>query len=107
MVSKKKVQSKIDSNTTISVDVLKELFNNKSKYKISEDKGHQGITSNDYGGVQAEYNERFVYYRHPQMPNNLFLRETYHTDSYGYNETINSIDFVEGREEITTVYKPI
>ena len=65
---------------TIKLKDLQELFNNKSKYFHSEQKGHQGLANDrEY---QGEYNETFKFYTHTGLPEGVFLRDTYHTDSY-------------------------
>lgn len=91
----------------IRVNVLQELFSDKSKYLIDEQKGHQGVSPNNYDGRQGEYNEEFKFYRHPGMPENLFMRETYHTDSYGYGDFLQKIEFVKGVEKTVKVFEPI
>lgn len=92
---------------TISIKVLNELFSNKthSKYRISTGDGHQGIIDSD--GRQGEYNERFEYLQHPDMPKNIFLQITYRSDSYGDNESIYEYKFVEGKAKTITIYEPI
>lgn len=95
--------------TTISIKVLNELLSEeqRNKYLINEENGHQGIPDNDSEGYQGEYNETFHYYQHPEMPKNIFLKTTTHTDSYGYNKSIVEYQFVEGKKEQITVYKPV
>lgn len=90
---------------TITIKALNDLFKNKSKYYVNEQKGHEGVPES-YEGVRGEYNEIFKYYKHPEMPDNLFLRETYQTDSYGEDEHLSSIDFVLGVEKTITVFEP-
>jgi len=85
---------------------LQDLLKNKSNYKVSEAKGHQGVPE-DYDGMQGEYNEKMIYYKHKGLPEGVFMRETYHTNSYGYNEAIVSIEFVKGKEKQITVFEPI
>ena len=72
---------------------LQDLFKNKSKYEVSEQKG--------------EYNETFIFYKHPKLPENIFMKETYHTDSYGYGDLLVSVEFVEGKTKTITAYEPI
>lgn len=92
----------------VKMSVIIDLLNNKSKYRHSEQTGHIGISrANDWEGSQGEYNERFVFYRHPELPEGYFLRETYQTDSYANNESIVQIEFVKGREKQVTVFEPI
>lgn len=86
---------------------LQDLFKNKSKYEVSEQKGHQGIPESFDEGNQGEYNETFIFYKHPKLPENIFMKETYHTDSYGYGDLLVSVEFVEGKTKTITVYEPI
>lgn len=92
----------------IEVKVLQELFNNKHKYFLNNEKGHVGVPDNHWGGgVQSEYNETFKFYRHPDMSENLFMRETWITDSYGENDSIKKIEFVEGKEKVVKVFESV
>lgn len=90
----------------IEVSILQELFNNKNKYFINKKNTHTGIPDNSEG-YQGEYNEYAKYYRHPDMPDNLFFKETYQTDSYGYNDAVVNYSFVSGKSKKITVYEPI
>jgi len=94
--------------TQVSIKVLNELLSEKtrSKYKVSSQQGHQGVPQNA-DGYQGEYNETFEFYQHPDMPSNIFLRLTKHTDSYGDNKSIVEYQFVEGKAKQVTVYEPI
>lgn len=91
---------------TIKILVLNEIFKNKGKYLFDIQKGHTGVLVN-YEGNQGEYNEIFKFYKHESFPENVFLRETYNTDSYGENESIVEIQFVEGKERTIKVFEPI
>ena len=82
-----------------------EVMQNKSKYRIKEEKGHQGIGKDDNDGVQEEYNERFFIYSHPNFPENMFLKETLWTDSYGDIEYIKSFKFVIKTNKSITIYE--
>jgi len=88
---------------SISIKVLNELMSNttKHKYKVSTIKGDQ----ND--GYEDSYNETFEFYKHPELPENIFLKITMRTDSYGENDFIHEIQFVEGKEKTITIYEPI
>lgn len=94
---------------SISIKVLNELLSKetKRKYKVSQLPGHNGIDGNNSDGEQGEYNETFEFYQHPEMSKNIFLKITMRTDSYGDNDRIHNIQFVEGREKTITVYEPI
>jgi hypothetical protein len=83
------------------------LLKNKSKYKVSQSKGHQGIPDNSSDAEQGEYNEYFIYYKHTGLPEGVFMQETYNTDSYGYEEKLVDVSFVKGKEKKVTVFKPI
>jgi len=93
---------------TIKISVLNELMSSstQSKYRISSKDGHRGVPDGGEG-YQGEYNERFEFYRHPDMPENVFLQITYQSDSYGDNESIYEMKLVKGREKTITVYEPI
>jgi len=97
----------MNKTTVVEMSVIAELFSNKSKYQHSEATGHRGIPDEWHDGMQSEYNERFIYYRHPQMPENYFMKETYQTDSYGSEERITNVEFVKGVEKQVTVFEPI
>jgi len=92
---------------SIKISVLQELFKNKSKYEINSVSGHRGIEADAYYGRQGEYNETFIYYRHPEFPENIFMKETYRTDSYGNGDMLQSVEFVKGKEKTITVFEPI
>lgn len=92
---------------SIDIDILNELLNNKSKYIISTQKGYQGINISSLGdGVPGEYNKTLKFYQHPDFPQDVLLRETYHTDSYGDNDNLIKIEFVRAKSKIVTVYEP-
>ncbi len=92
------------TNPKILNEVLVE--NTRNKYLISESKGHTGVPDGG-DGSQGDYNETFKYYRHPEMPVNVFLQITYVTDSYGDGESISEMKLVEGKEKQVTIYEPI
>ena len=91
----------------IKLSDLQELLTNKYKYRFSEAVGHQGIPDDYRSGVQGEYNERIVYYKHPSLPENIFMKETYQTDSYGDSENLEKVEFVKGTEKTIKVFEPI
>lgn len=91
----------------IKLSALNDLFLNKSKYKTQTEKGHIGISDNAYNGSQGEYNETFNYYKHPELPEGIFMRETLQSNSYGDNDSIVKIEFVEGIEKTVKVFEPI
>lgn len=86
---------------------LQDLLKNKSKYKVSEQKGHIGIPDDYDEGNQGEYNETFVFYKHKGLPEGVFMKETYYTDSYGSGNSLVSVEFVEAKPKTITVYEPI
>lgn len=90
----------------ISIKAFNEVMNNKRKFKTQEINGHIGVT--DYvQGNQGEYNEKFIFYKHPDFPEGVFLRETLTTDSYGENESITKVELVEGKEKTVTIFEPV
>lgn len=86
---------------------IQDLLKNKSQYRMSEQKGYQGIPDDYYDGNQGEYNETFVFYKHKGLPEGVFMKETYHTDSYGSGNSLVNVEFVEGKTKQITVYEPI
>lgn len=89
---------------------IQDLLSNKHKYFLSEHKGYQGVSGGKYGygdGVQGEHDETFKYYRHPGLPEDVLMKETYHTDSYGHNDGLVKIEFVKAKAKTITVYEPI
>jgi len=93
---------------SINIKILNLLLSEqtKSKYFVAEQQGHQGV-ENTSNGEQGEYNETHKYYRHPEMPENVFLQITNRTDSYGDNDRIAELKFVQGKAKQITVYEPI
>jgi hypothetical protein len=93
---------------TISLLALNELLDEKkkSKYRVSEEKGHIGILEH-YDGMQGEYNETFRFYKHPALPASIFMKETWQTDSYGDNDHLVGVQFVQGVPKTITVYEPL
>ena len=80
------------NNETILLKDLQDLLSNKAKY---------------LQGNQGEYNETFKFYKHPGIPNGVFMRETYYTDSYGSNQNLVAVEFVKGKEKTITVFEPM
>ena len=81
----------------ISIKTLNDLLKNKSKYFKKQILGHPG-----------EYNETFRFYQHPNLPENIFMRETYYTGSYGDdNVGFVEVQFVEGVKKEILVYEPV
>jgi hypothetical protein len=91
---------------TIPLNALNELFKNKQKYFVNKEQGHIGIGSSS-DGEQGEYNETFKFYKHPELPEGVFFRETLQTDSYGDNDSVINYEFVEGKEKTITIFEPI
>lgn len=91
----------------VAIKVLNEFFSNKEKYFVNGANGHQGIPDSYDEGMQGEYNETFKFYKHPDFPENVFWKETYHTDSYGDEEHLVKYEMVQGVEKTITVYEPI
>lgn len=93
---------------SINIKALNELLqkSTRQKYFLNKTNGHHGVPDNS-DGEQGEYNEVLSYYRHPEMPENVFLQISEHTDSYGDNLTISEMKFVQGVAKQVTVYEPI
>ena len=88
------------------IKAFNEVMSNKKVHKTQEITGHIGVPEN-YEGSQGEYNEKFIFYKHKDFPEGVFLRETLQTDSYGDNESIVEVKFVEGKEKIVTIFEPV
>jgi len=93
----------------IELKVLNELMSNntKNKYLVQTQQGHIGIPDSWGDGNQGEYNEAFKFYKHPGLPEGVFMKETYHTDSYGERDSLVDVQFVKGKEKTITVFEPI
>lgn len=91
----------------VSIETLNDFLKNKNKYFVNEVRGHIGISDDNYDGVQGEYNEFFKFFKHPEFPEDIFLKETYQTDSYGENTYLTKYEFVKGKEKLVTVFEPI
>ena len=93
----------------IELSAMNELLDldTKDKYLKSEKLGYQGVTSNSYyeDGVQGEHDEIFKFYSHPSLPENIVMKETYHSDSYGDNLALIEVKFVETKEKTIIVYE--
>jgi len=88
------------------IKAFNEVMSNKKSYVSQKEMGHIGVPD-DGEGNEGEYNERFVFYKHKDFPEGVFLRETLQTDSYGYDESIVEVKFVEGKEKVVIVFEPI
>jgi hypothetical protein len=89
------------------IKAFNEVMSNKNAYITQEQSGHRGIPDNSYDGEQGEYNEKFIFYKHKDFPEGVFLRETYHTDSYGSGEFLEEIKFVTGKEKMVVVFEAV
>jgi len=74
---------------------------------MQEVKGHIGVPEGGDDGNQGEYNEKIIYYKHPGLPEGVFMQEIYQTDSYGYDYSLTEVNFVKGKEKKVTVFEPI
>jgi hypothetical protein len=88
------------------ITAFNEVMSNKKAYKVQTATGHTGVIDMN-NGDQDEYNEEFIFYKHPDFPEPVFLRETIHTDSYGDNESIVEVKFVEKKEKTIKIYEQI
>lgn len=87
------------------IRAFNEVMQNKNKYKVNKILGHQGIPETEDEGYQGEYNEYFLLYGHPNFPENVYLRETYQSNSYGEDDAITDVRFVQGVEKTVIVYE--
>jgi len=88
------------------IKAFNEVMSNKKAYKTNTERGHTGVPD-DSEGNQGEYNEKFIFYKHKDFPEGVFLRETLQTDSYGDYESIVEVMFVEGKEKTITIFEPV
>jgi len=88
------------------IKAFNEVMSNKKSYISQKEMGHIGVPD-DGEGNEGEYNERFVFFKHKDFPEGVFLRETLQTDSYGYDESIVEVKIVEGKEKVVIVFEPI
>jgi hypothetical protein len=88
------------------IRAFNEVMGNKKAYITNTNRGHTGVPD-DGEGNQGEYNETFIFYKHKDFPEGVFLRETINTDSYGDNESIVEVKFVEGKEKTITIFEPV
>lgn len=94
-----------DLNTVID-DVLNTHRKNSSIEHVSKYSGHTRISESDkYGGVQGEYNEYSHIYSSKLLPDNVFIKKTVATDSYGDGENLTKIEFVKPRSKTIIVYE--
>lgn len=91
-----KILSNLESTYSVG---LKKLSTENTVIQIGDHNGWEAS--------QGSYNESNAYYSHPELPDNIFLKVTYRTDSYGSGESVYAISFVEGKEKTITVYEPI
>ncbi len=96
-----------ESNDLIKISILNDFLINKNKYLLDTQPGHIGVKSSYSRDNEGEYNEYFKFYKHPQLNDGFFFKETYITDSYGHNEQLNKLEIVKGKEKTITVYEPI
>lgn len=90
--------------------LLENLDSPSSEYLtfVSKEKGHQGVSDNSYrqNGVEGEYDEYSLVYKVIGFEE-LYLKITKQTDSYGDNDSIVGIQFVMPKEVKITVFDNI
>ena len=91
-------------------EILKDLHvynlkNNKELTLISEGKTHDGGV-NDGEGNQGEYDEYQKVFRVNKLED-IYIKFTIRTDSYGDNEYIYSIQFVKPTVKTIQLFEPI
>ncbi len=91
-------------NLNLSIKELNELLSQNKKYFVEKILGHQGI-DDDEEGTSGEYNEYHEIYKSPNMPENLYFKVTYRTDSYGYDALIANQKFVNKIEKTINTYE--
>jgi hypothetical protein len=86
---------------TIKISTLNDFFTNKQKYFVNTS------TTESYGSYEGSYDEYFKYYKHPDFPQNVFIRETIRTNSYKTDDFVYEMSLVEGKEKTITIFEPI
>jgi hypothetical protein len=92
----KKINSWLNNLTTA---------NKKLKF-VEKQIDHQGIPDNAYDGSQGNYNEYSNIFQVVSEPE-IFIKVTYQTDSYGSNDSLTSVQFVQGVKKTIEVFEPI
>lgn len=90
-------------------DLLKNLNNyelgdNKELTYVSEGKTHTGITDGD--GYEGEYNEYQKVFKVNKLED-IYIKFTIRTDSYGGNDYVHSIQFVKPTVKTIQLFEPI
>jgi hypothetical protein len=89
--------------------ILSNLDNLTSVGEIAKscEKTYNGLGR--YGETQGEWDEYKTYYKFPNLPlpENIFLEVTECTNSYGSNERISKLQFVEEKPKTIITYEPI
>lgn len=81
---------------------LNEIGNNYGRKHVASGTGHQGIP--EYSeGKQGDYNESWKVYETSDP--NLFWKIIFRTNSYGYDDSIYSIQLVEKKIKEVQVYE--
>lgn len=86
---------------------LENAKNTKELTYVERTDGHMGVSDNSYNdgeGVQGESNNYSLIYK-VNFEENLFVKIDCTTDSYGYNDSIVSIQLVEGKEKTIIIYE--
>lgn len=90
--------------------LLENLDNPSSEFLtfVSKENGHQGVSDNSYkdSGVQGEYDEYSLIYKVIGF-DELYLKITKQTDSYGANDFVSGVQFVMPKEVKITVFDNI
>lgn len=80
---------------------------NKSLKCVTKENIHEGVPEGSWGGGnQGEYNERAEIYQSIEDPS-VFLRFEFTSDSYGDNDFLSSLQFVEPEEITIKTYKKL
>ena len=87
-------------------DLFKNGFNNfryTNKNKLIHSEIVKDLTSYREGS-QGESNEKYEVYD-VNLPDGWFIKLRLGSDSYGYNEFVENVSFVRGKEKKVTIYE--
>lgn len=89
----------------LTLESLNKIFNNIPRNLQFVKKISDNTSKFEDGGLQGEVGEIIKIYSSSELPEDVFIKITYVTDSYGGNEAIDSICFVKEVEKTVTVYE--
>jgi len=90
----------------ILTDELKSLETLRIQSPVSRTRTYNGLGDDSYGdGVQGEYDEFDEIYKSPI--DGIFIKLRVQTDSYGNNENVVGIEFVQAKQKVVDTYENV